>query len=214
MNIGRIIFRIIYALLILACLVAPFVDTAGAFDVKATAGKVISNNKDIKSWYSYEVQFIQKGLYLSVSNDNFEIYGGKIDVQSASVGYQHKIAKPLSVYGQVGYYKPVMDGRSFGWEALWWKQTEHYGFSYGDPAVPICHHYTYDLRPDFGAEAGVIVSTTIYKNLSISGTIGYRYLKFWEDINGYHADGTPEWIMSRNQDFGGVRISAGIGYEF
>ena len=183
-----------------------------AVEIEAQVGKTTYQFDAVKPANSFKVMLLQKGFYLALEKESFMLYGQDMAIDSLSIGYRYKIASPLFLYGQVGYYRADYNPAGFGKEAIYMAIAKEYG--YGGFTMYWSDHYELNYRPAFGAEIGAGLKQRIWQNLSIDLSVGYRYLRMWADYDGLNAAGQQDWIMSRSEDFSAIKIYAGLNWEF
>ena len=207
------IFIFVLGFFVMTIVTAILITVADGAEIEISNNEVSYKMDAIKPANAYAVKIISKsGLYLGYETERFMLYGQDMGIDSLSVGYRHHLYPFLYFYGQAGYYRPDYDPTKFGREAIYMAIAEEY--RYTNFSMHWSDHYELHLRPDFGAEAGIGIKYPLWKGLSVSASLGYRYLKMWADYDGLDNLGRQDWIMSRQDDFSATKVLVGLGYEF
>ena len=175
----------------------------------------------------------EAGLYafLAYSEDEYwyRLPGPDFSYIGGGVGARIPILYVLHIYADVGYYVPDLDYYDGDSGVLAAQHNEaayqilndcyqktHIQYSPHGGETIIFDYYKVSLDPAIGAEVGIGGKYEIFRNFSIGGSVGYRWLKFPAYIEGgWHSvhDGCLE-LRDSDHDAGGWRVGLGLAYHF
>jgi len=182
------------------------------FELEAKIGRVnYQDSQWIEAMNSVILKASHKGFYIFGERDGLKKYGAPIDVFSAGFGYQATIFKYVHPYIQGGYFLPQYDNHFEG-DLVSYRLCQIFGRPWD--SMGVADHYIVDIDPGVGGEIGVSVNAPIWRGLSVSGSLGYRFLNLYEKIQARSAKNELGSLANGAVNWGGSVISVGLEYRF
>lgn len=182
------------------------------FELEAKIGRVnYQDAKWVEAMNSYTIKAGHKGFYVYGSQDGLKKYGGEWNINSIGIGYEATILKYFKPYAQVGYYMP-QGSNYYQTDLVSYRLCEIQGKPWESQGV--ADHYMVYIDPGMGGEIGLGVKSPPWKGLSVSGSIGYRFLNLYERIQSRSASGDLGSLANQSVFWGGSVVSVGLEYRF
>jgi hypothetical protein len=81
-------------------------------------------------------------------------------------------------------------------------------------SLGVADHYMIYVDPGMGGEIGLGIKSPSWKGLSITGSIGYRFLNLYERIQSRSASGDLGNLANQSVFWGGSVVNVGVEYKF
>lgn len=134
----------------------------------------------------------------------------KIDLYGLQVAKKFSLINGFSLETGLGYYMPKWQETKAFREAMWLEVNGIYGdHSYFDP-----DHYEYRLFANIGGFVNLEYEGSIWKNLSVRGIAGYRFLNLHENIRRIQPQSNSYVEFGRDRDFSGGFVGLGLEWRF
>jgi len=206
-------------LILLVCLI-PCLGFAEDWRFDLRVHENIYQGKDFEQGKGIEGRLAYKNLYIFGSYDGsrLRLYGqraGGFSVHGVGLGAKSDVNKNLTIWGQVGHYRPEADlsGNENGkfQEGMVYKLRElRNGWGYG--AYP--NIFKYEVSGNIGGAVGGDFKQDVFENLQLTINVGYRFLNLRETWKQRTHNGL-DWIESKeNRSFSGAMVGVGLIFRW